>query len=125
MNVEPRIRDLHDRAVRQLVEAHRQRTNEPLLLAIRYKLDDPSDIHLLEVLDRFPGGDDDELLETEFDPSANLIMVGKLHLILGSPAQVQCAIQRGDPITEAARNGQVEFDNHGSEATGIRKTLGL
>ena len=62
MNVEPRIRDLHDRAVRQLVEAHRQRTNEPLLLAIRYKLDDPSDIHLLEVLDRFPGGDDDESL---------------------------------------------------------------
>ena len=125
MNVEPRIANLHDRAVRQLVQAHQQRTDEPLLLAIRYRLDDPSDIYLIEVLGAFPGAADDELLETAFDPSANLIIVGRLHLVLGSPAQVQAAVQRGDPIMQAARVGRVEFDNGGSEAATIRESLGL
>ena len=122
---EDRIRNLHDRAVRQLVEAHQRGTDEPLVLAVRYKLDDPNDIYLLEVLNQFPGGDDDELLETEFGPSAELIIVGKLHLVLGSPAQVQSAITRGDTIATAAKRGQVEFDNRGPEASALKKALGL
>jgi hypothetical protein len=125
MNVEPRIKDLHERAVRELVEAHRHRIDEPLVLAIRYKLDAPSDIYLIEVLNGFPGAADDELLETAFEPSASLIIVGRLHLALGSPAQVLSAIGRGDPILQAARGGRVEFDNGDSEAAAIREALGL
>lgn len=75
-SVEQRVKDLHDRAVQDLIAAHRQRTEEPLALAIRYGLDDPEDIHILEVLDGFPGPDDDELLITEFEPSAQLRILG-------------------------------------------------
>src|SRR5690606_14648780 len=81
---EDRIRELHDRAVHDLIEAHKQRTDEPLVLAIRFDLNDSQDVHLLEVLDGFPGGDDDELLVTDFEPSAQLRILGKLHLALGA-----------------------------------------
>ena len=119
------IKYLHDKAVRQLVAAHRQRTDDPLVLAVRYKLDDPSgDIHLLEVLDGFPGGDEDELLVTEFGPSANLIIVGRLHLVLGSPAQVRSALERGNPIMKAVQCGKVVFDDGGAEAARLRKAAG-
>ena len=118
-----RVKDLHDRAVAELVAAHQKRTDEPLVLAIRYKLDD-EDIHLLEVLEGFPGGDDDELLVTEFGPSANLIIIGKLHLILGSPAQVRSAVTRGDALV-AGQGGEVVFDNGNTEAAELKKALGL
>lgn len=121
-----RINDLHDKAICQLVAAHRQRTEEPLILAIRFGLDDPKgDVHLLEVLDQFPGGDEDELLVTEFEPSASLIIVGKLQLVLGSPAQVRSALERGDAITTAVRGGKVVYDNYGAEAAQLKKAFSL
>lgn len=76
MSTEDRIRELHDRAVHDLIEAHKQRMDEPLVLAIRFDLNDTQDVHLLEVLDGFPGGDDDELLVTDFEPSAQLRILG-------------------------------------------------
>ena len=87
MHAEERIRVLHDRAVKELVEAHTTRKDEPLVLAVRYRRDDPGDVYLLEVLDGFPGGDDDDLLIAEFEPSPQLRILGKLHLALGSPGQ--------------------------------------
>ena len=120
------IKDLNEKAVRQLVAAHQQRTDEPLILAVRYGLDDPKGhIHLLEVLDRFPGADDDELLVTEFGPSANLLIVGALHLALGSPAQVRSAAKRRDLIAIAAKDGQVVFDDGSAQAADLKRELGL
>lgn len=120
------VRDLNAKAVRQLVDAHRRRTDEPLVLAVRYNHDDPrGHIHLLEVLDHFPGADDDELLVTEFGPSANLLIVGALHLALGSPAQVLAAARKGDPLTGAARNGEIVFADGSAKAEELRRELGL
>jgi len=123
---EDRIKVLHDRAVAQLVEAHRERTDEPLILAVRYALDDPDDdIHLLEVLDGFPGGDGDELMETEFERSANLIILGKLHLVLGSPAQVRTAVERGDKIIAEVKSGKVVHTDSSKVAGDLKHALGL
>jgi len=120
------IKTLHDRAVAQLVKAHRQRTDEPLILAVRFNLNDPKgDIYLLEVLGNFPGGDDDELMATQFGPSANLVIVGNLHLVLGSPAQVREAIKKGDSIIKTAKGGIVVYANRSAEATNLRKALAL
>jgi hypothetical protein len=120
------VKDLNEKAVRQLVAAHRQMTDEPLILAVRYSLDDPKGhIHLLEVLDRFPGADDDELLVTEFGPSANLLIVGDLHLALGSPAQVRSATKRRDPVSMAAKGGEVVFDDGSVQAAELKRELGL
>ena len=120
-----RIKELHDQAVAQLIKAHCERTDEPLILAVRYNQDEPDDIHLLEVLDGFPGGEDDELMETEFERSANLMIMGKLHLVLGSPAQVRAAVARGDKIVTAVSGGVVAHDDGGHEAAALKGTLGL
>lgn len=120
-----RIKALHDRAVAELIKAHRDRTDEPLVLAVRYNQEDPDDIHLLEVLDGFPGGEDDELMETEFERSANLMIMGKLHLVLGSPAQVRAAIARGDEIVAALGSGVVAHDDGSKEAADLKGALGL
>ena len=118
-----RIDRLHDRAVRQLVEAHRQREDEPLILAVRYRLDEP-EIYLLEVLADFPGEDDDELLETEFDPSASLMILTKLRLALGSPAQVRNALQN-QALAQALHDGRLEYSADTEEARTLRESLGL
>ncbi len=86
------------------------------------RLDDP-DIWILEVLGDFPGGDDDKLLETEFEPSANLMILCQLHLVLGSPAQVRAAIERGD--IAAVTGGTVVYEDGGIEAGELRSALGL
>lgn len=120
------VNELNKKAVRQLVAAHRKRKDEPLILAVWYNLDDPKGhIHLLEVLDRFPGGEDDELLETKFGPSANLRIVGDLHLALGSPAQVQSAIRRRDRIMKAIKGGTVVYANGSAKALKLKRVLGL
>ncbi len=49
--------------------------------------------------------DDDPLFVTAFDPTANLIILGKLHLALASPAQLKNAIAVGDPVVNAIRRG--------------------
>lgn len=124
-STEDRVKHLHERAVHDLVEAHRQRTDEPLVLAVRFDLSDAQDIHLLEILDGFPGSDDDELLVTEFEPSAQLRILGKLHLALGSPAQVQSAIRRGGERVERFRHGVVVHDDGSQRAAELKRALGL
>lgn len=124
MTTEERVRELNSRAVEQLIEAHKKQTDEPLLLAIRYYGNDPLDVYLLEVLDGFPGGHEDELFVTEFEPSAQLRVLGKLHLALGSPEQLRAAIERKDPIIEQLREATVEFRG-GNEAEHLLAELGL
>ena len=108
----------------ELIRAHAARKDEPLVLAVRYQGDDPLDVYVLEALAGFPGGDDDELLITEFEPSAQLRILGKLHLALGSPAQVGAAVKRSDPIVAAIREGAVVFDAH-PDAPRLKALLGL
>jgi hypothetical protein len=125
MSTEDRVRQLHERAVHDLVEAHRQRTDEPLVLAVRFDVADAQDVHILEVLDGFPGGDDDELLVTEFEPSAQLRILGKLHLTLGSPAQLEAAIHKGGTSIERFRGGSVVHDDGSQRAKELKRALGL
>lgn len=120
------IRDLNNKAVRHLVAVHQQRTDEPLILAVHYNRDNPEGhIYLLEVLDQFPGAGDDELLVTEFGPSANLRIMGTLYLALGSPAQVQSAAKKGHPIAMAVKKGEVVFDDGSENAKELKRELGL
>jgi hypothetical protein len=125
MPAEERIRTLHDRAVKELVEAHTTRKDEPLVLAVRYRKDDLDDVYLLEVLDGFPGGDDDELLVTEFEPSPQLRILGKLHLALGSPGQLRSALRRDDAVVIDVKRGAVVFDSQSADAVDLRRRLGL
>lgn len=124
MNTEDRVRELNDAAVLALVNSHLQRADEPLLLGVRFRLDDPLDIHLLEVVGHFPGGDEDELLEFDYEPSARLRILGKLHLVLGSPAQLRSALKSKDPRIDAVRQGKV-LVAAGPEAEALRRELGL
>ncbi len=104
-----RIEQLNARAVRDLVRAHAARTDEPLVLAVRFKLNDPIDVHLLEIIWNFPGDDDDPAFVTEFAPSADLLILGKLHLTLISPNQLRHAIDRGDAFVADVQGGKVEY----------------
>jgi hypothetical protein len=125
IGIEARVRELHERAVRELVEAHRKRQDHALILAIRYELEDPIDIGLFEVLRGFPGDDGEELLVTEFSPSAELVILGKLRLVLGSPAQVRAAIERHDPELERVRRGRVVWSEKSKKAKFLRQALGI
>lgn len=120
---EDRIHELHARAVTELVEAHKTRTDEPLVLAVRYRRDDPVDVYLLEVLRGFPGDEEDDLLTTEFEPSPQLRILGKLHLALGSPAQIKTAAARNDATVADARKGEVLFDDGSVDATELKMLL--
>jgi hypothetical protein len=123
--IEQRVLELHDNAVKRLVEAHQQ-LEEPLLLALRYEGDDPADVCLLEVLETFPGDEDDELFTTKYESSASLRIVGELHLTLGSPAQLRAAVRRGDPLIAKLAGAKIVFVDHSkSEAEQLLVELGL
>jgi hypothetical protein len=124
VSTEARIEELHTRAVKELVNVHAKKTDEPLVLAVRYPGAEPLDVYLFEALDGFPGGEEDELLSTEFEPSAQLRILGKLHLVLGSPDQLESAAKRGDAIVADLRKGMVVFDTH-ARAPELKKLLGL
>jgi hypothetical protein len=116
---------LNERAVKQLLAAHRQRVDQPLVLAIRFNGDVAEDIHLLEVLENFPGEDEDELFETDFEPSADLVMLGKLHLVLASPGQMRTALNRRDPLVASISGGRVVHSDGSKTAKALCKELGL
>lgn len=123
--VEQRVQELHDKAVKHLVEAHQQ-LEDPLLLAVRYEAEDPFDIHIFEVLETFPGDDEDELFSTVYEPSASLRILGKLHLTLASPAQLRAAIRRSDPLLKKLRAGQMVFvDQSKTEGRNLARELGF
>ncbi len=85
------ITEHYEHAVRDLVAAHAKLARSPLALAVRFSFDDPLDVHLLEVVENFPGSDDDPLFATEFAPNERFLILGKLHLTLASPAQLRHA----------------------------------
>src|SRR5215203_5105656 len=91
---------INEQAIRRLIAAHATRFDEPLVLAIRYRQADP-DVHLLEVLDGFPAAPGEAPFETEFAPSAELMLIGKLHLTLVSPAQLISLIESNAALAEA------------------------
>jgi len=80
---------------------------------------------LFEVLQDFPGVDDDLLLDTESAPSAYLRTLGNLHLLLGSPAQFWSAIERKNAVIDAVRKGRVVYDDRSRDAVDVRHALGL
>ena len=124
MTMEERVKQMNDRAVDELVDAHKARKDEPLVLAVRFGTGE-DDIHLLEVLSGFPGDDDDELLETEFEPSAQLRIVGKLHLVLASPAQVRSGLRRKAPLLEEVKKGKALHDDGSEIARDLKSASGL
>lgn len=123
MSTAEKVRHLNDRALHDLLEAHKQRRDQPLVLAVRYDLSDDEDVHLLEVLEDFPGGDEDELFVTEFEPSAQLRILGKLQLTLASPAQLESAARRGE--VERFRSGSVAYEDGSARAESLKQLLGL
>lgn len=103
------IARINERALRHLIAAHATRLDEPLVLAIRYHHDAP-DVHLLEVLDGFPDAPGETPFETEFAPSAELMLIGKLRLTLVSPTLLTSLITRGSPLVDALRaDGTIEY----------------
>lgn len=87
----------HASVVKQLVEEHAKRKDEPLSLALWFQTSDPDNIHLLEVLKRFPGPPSDELFSVESPLPPALAIRGHLHLTLASEEQLWAAIERNDP----------------------------
>lgn len=125
MTIEARVRELHDRAVAELIEAHVPKKDEPLVLAVRYFPEEPFDVYLLEVLADFPGGDDDELLTSELEPSEQLRILGMLYVTIGSPAQLRAAATRDDDIVADIKTGTVVFSDGSEEANALRALLGV
>jgi len=115
----------NDRVIRRLVETHAARTDEPLVLAVRFRVEDSVDLHLLEVLEGFPGEADEPLFVTEFGPSAELVVLGKLQLVLASPAQLRSAIVRSDALVEELRRGTVLHRDLQRGAAELLRELGL
>lgn len=115
----------NDRVIRRLVATHAARTDEPLVLAVRFRVEDSSDLHLLEVLEEFPGEADEPLFVTEFGPSAELVVLGKLQLVLASPAQLRSAVERGDALVEQFRRGTVLHSDLARGAGELLRELGL
>jgi hypothetical protein len=115
---------INERALQRLIAVHAARLDEPLVLAIRFRRSEP-DVHLIEVLEGFPGAAGEEPFETEFPPSAELLLVGKLHLTLVSPPQLASLIDRNAKLVDALRaDGSVEYFTAGAQPlmTALRLT---
>ena len=97
-----RISEFYEQAVSDLVDAHAKLTRSPLALAVRFRFDDPLDVHLLEVIENFPGGDEDPLFMTEFAPNERFRILGKLHLTMANPRQLEHAVAKAQARQAAA-----------------------
>lgn len=86
------VEDLYKKTVSELVDAHAKLKRTPLVLAVRYR-HKGLDVHLLEVIEGFPGADEDPPFTTELGPNERFLILGKLYLTLSSPAQLQHAIK--------------------------------
>lgn len=115
--------ELNRRAAKRLVKAHQELDDDHLVLAIRYNHDD-EDLYLFEVLQNFPGDDDDEPFETEYKRSPDLLIIGSLHLMLASPAQLRTAVEKNAPIVDKLKNGEVIGNDGSQEAKDLMQLLG-
>ena len=97
-----RISELYEQAVSDLVDAHAKLTRSPLALAVRFRFDDPVDVHLLEVIENFPGGDEDPLFTTEFESNERFRILGKLHLTMANLRQLEHAVAKAHARRVAA-----------------------
>ncbi len=103
--------------------AHATRFDEPLVLAVRYRQTDRN-VHLLEVLEGFPATPGEEPFETEFAPSAELMLIGNLHMTLVSPAQLISLVEGDAALVKALRtDGTVEYYSSGAQP--LLEALGL
>ncbi|GEM_PF-4140436 len=124
MTAKDKIEQLNRNAASELIDAHKNRADEPLILAVRYNLKD-TDLYIFEVIGGFPGDDDDPLFETEYEPSPQLRVVGKLHLLLGSPRQLETELGRGKALAKRLKGGVVLFSDGSEDALRFAKMLGL
>ncbi len=113
-----RVAAHYDRAVADLVDAHAKLARSPLVLAVRFDASHGLDVHLLEVIENFPGNDDDPLFTVTLPPNERFLILGELHLTLASPAQLTHAIEQATRrektpssalITAARKHGQLVF----------------
>jgi hypothetical protein len=132
-----RINAHYDRAVLDLVEAHSKLARSPLVLAVRFDDGKGLDVDLLEVIENFPGKEDDPLFTTELAPNERFLILGKLHLTLASPAQLRRAIDEAGRrrktasaaiVTAVRRHGRTVFtaaspESRAREARALKQAL--
>jgi hypothetical protein len=104
--------------VRELVEAHRELEDEPLLLALYYAPERrPQDVFLFEVLENFGRNMVDpnrELFEVEGGSTIDFPMQPdqRLHLVLTNPKELEVAQREGwaafDELRNAIKRGTYE-----------------
>jgi hypothetical protein len=93
MSIEAQHAAIYDKTVKTLIKQHKGLKDEPLVLALRLTAKNPMDIDLLEVIENFPGDDDDPPFCTEFPPSPTVRVLGNLILRLVSPSQFRYLIR--------------------------------
>ena len=108
----------YERAVKDLVDAHAKLASEPLVLAAWFRRGEGLDVHLLEVIEDFPGADTDPPFAADFGPSGAVRILGTLYLTLLGPGQLRHALRQAKarPGTKIAklfgavrRDGQVVY----------------
>lgn len=107
---------LYRQKVRELIEAHKQLEETPLLLGIWYDKDDPKDVRLLEVLANWPSGDPPgDMAAVSFNSTAEFPLVGDgvLYAVLCSADDLAAAIASSQTeiarVREAFNRGQAEL----------------
>lgn len=137
-----RVEQYYAAAAQDLVDAHANLARSPLVLAVRYHLKGDLDLYILEIIENFPGQDDDPPFATEFAPNERLRILGNLHLTLVSPKQLENArvVARGPArgagqdakklLDAVKKDGRVLFEapsppSRAKIAKAMRKALGL
>lgn len=105
-----KIELLYDQRVGELVKIHAKLEDSPLVLAIRYAKGS-LDVSLLEIVEDFPGTETDLPLVTEFEASAQFVIMGKLYLTLASPKQIRhaAALARSNGRTSETKTAKQLF----------------
>jgi hypothetical protein len=92
--------------VKALVKAHQDHPLGPLVLAVWFERDHPTDICLLEVMEQWPQNEDDCILQAAFAGSIELPVPygGALRLAITNPEGLEKAIASLDPVVRAVRS---------------------
>jgi hypothetical protein len=72
-------------------------------------------VHLIEVIENFPGEQTDPLFVSEFAPNERFLILGKLHLTLASLPQLENAIKKA-----GARKSRAETAVQGASRATIK-----